>query len=327
MHYWNNPDGDGQSLSDCASDIFDDDMKGDNCHEPEPTPEKKKRPPRKKKKKQTIPLETAEEGDERDELAVPERDRESKPSVQAEHADNVVSSDNLSSTDQYNNPISVNIKSSKSIQEGPDLPQASSPINKIISPATNNNVNATISINRSSHIGTTHLPSVSVTATRTPWATTQTKSIRQHTPEIVHTQNTKEHVVIDTYKPKSGTWASIAVKKDTTKIHHGSNPALTRPTPTAKSTIPTPLTHSKLLPRQGQNNSDWRNHVVSPNRNLRDRTAMRNMNVKNTSSSSPPSVSQPQKTWSSLDEFGPPLGPKEEAQKKSKPIGAWGLKS
>lgn len=63
--YWNSPDADGESLSECASSVFDDDMGGGGEKKPsspeQRPPEKKKRPPRKKKKKQK-PLEDVPEG-------------------------------------------------------------------------------------------------------------------------------------------------------------------------------------------------------------------------------------------------------------------------
>ncbi len=74
-HYWNNCDEDGQSLSECASSVFDDDF--GEIPAPEPTQEKKKRPPRKKKNKHPVPpLETTDEGVEHKEKnVVPTKDR------------------------------------------------------------------------------------------------------------------------------------------------------------------------------------------------------------------------------------------------------------
>jgi len=72
-NYWNNVDADGESLSECASSVFDDDYgtnttttdanKGNNNNNlatVDETPQKKKRPPRKKKKKKAEGEEAAD---------------------------------------------------------------------------------------------------------------------------------------------------------------------------------------------------------------------------------------------------------------------------
>jgi hypothetical protein len=326
MHYWNNPDGDGQSLSDCASDIFDDDLKEGNTPAPEPTPEKKKRPPRKKKKKQTVPLETAEEEDEKDEPVAVEVEDKGESKALAEQV-SMQSNETSSSTNQHRTHGQTESMRPQATLNVPNLPQAS------VS-TTNMGINnkATSALNPKAKSwndagvsqASTASTASSTAVPRTPWATQTNVAKQQPMPvpsvaaAVNPDMNSSKPVVVDAYKPKPGTWASMAVKKE---------PAASGPNPSAQSPMLSPFHHAKPQMKQSTISPDWRNHVVSPHRSPYKKTAAQSVGMKNIDSLPPPPVSQPQQTaWPSLDDFGPPLVDKKELSKKTKPIGAWGAK-
>mmetsp|Transcript_31230 Transcript_31230/g.64944 ORF Transcript_31230/g.64944 Transcript_31230/m.64944 type:complete len:761 (-) Transcript_31230:99-2381(-) len=312
-HYWNNVDDDGQSLSECASSVFDDDYQK-AMDVPEPTPEKKKRPPRKKKKKQTVPLETTDEANEPNEPAVENEGDETKRVVE-DMAIKVVVDDEVAkkvedkkdSTDENGamNSILETSRPKQIVVSLPKPPQSSVPV------ANGDAVKASRSLN----------PNVSA------WSFAPAKAVAQPNGPIQNTAQSKiptqpKPVVQPTYKPAPGSWASMAVSKGkssstpqkpmqsippnsiTTSQHNLSikpnavNSAL--PPPSPRSTTP-------LSP-------DWRNHVVSPRR--------LSSNV-----IPPPNDSQlnaAMNAWPSLGDFPPPPGSKKEAPKQSVPKGVWG---
>ena len=322
MHYWNNPDGDGQSLSDCASDIFDDDMK--ETAAPDPTPEKKKRPPRKKKKKQTVPLETAKEEDEKGEVVVVEDGDKSESKEQAESEKAEINEHGESDT-----PADANTTT----QITPKLPQASMITAAKLPSASASNIKAASRLNPNaaawSTVGskTSNTSKVPISAVnnntaplnRTPWATQPNAAKPQHTTKpaaaIRSDINVKTPVAVDNYKPKPGTWASMAVKKDTTSNHSA-----------AAQSMPTPRQESRPQMKHSSGSPDWRNHVVSPHRSPYRKTSSQIVGVKNIDSIPAPPMSEPQQAWPTLNDFGPPLGGKKELPKVTKPIGAWGSK-
>lgn len=326
MHYWNNPDADGQSLSDCASDIFDDDMK--DISEPEPTPEKKKRPPRKKKKKQSVPMETANEEDEKEDTGVTDGGGNSEAVAEKQQPDASLPGENICKTDdQSGSPGHIDAAKDepKLPQASPDAAQSSTKTSLSLNP----NARAWNVVSAKTPVAAPTLAATTVTAPRTPWATQTNVTKQQSMP----TRNAKPQlnepkpVVVDTYKPKPGTWASLAVKNDAAP-GFAINPALNRPRAAALSSMATPAAYAKPPPqiKQSITSPDWRNHVVSPHRSpytkVGGQVVMQNIN-----SLPPPPVSQPQQqAWPSLDEFGPPLSAKKDIPKTTKPAGAWGSK-
>lgn len=322
MHYWNNPDGDGQSLSDCASDIFDDDMK--DISAPDPTPEKKKRPPRKKKKKQTVPLETAKEEDEKGDAGTTEHEDNNESKQQAESTTPEIKEHNEKTS-------SVDPKTS---QLTPKLPQASMITATEMPSASVGNIKTASSLNPNaaawSTVGAkpsnTSKPPISamnnntVPLARTPWATQPNVAKQQLTTKtavaVGPETSARKNVVVDNYKPKPGTWASMAVKKDTTSNH-----------PAAAQSISTPRQEFKPQIKHSTVSPDWRNHVVSPHRSPYKKTSGLIVGVKNINSIPAPPMSEPQQqAWPTLNDFGPPLGGEKEMPKITKPVGAWGSK-
>eukprot|EP00584_Thalassiosira_punctigera_P009223 CAMPEP_0172533474 /NCGR_PEP_ID=MMETSP1067-20121228/6165_1 /TAXON_ID=265564 ORGANISM="Thalassiosira punctigera, Strain Tpunct2005C2" /NCGR_SAMPLE_ID=MMETSP1067 /ASSEMBLY_ACC=CAM_ASM_000444 /LENGTH=762 /DNA_ID=CAMNT_0013318121 /DNA_START=225 /DNA_END=2510 /DNA_ORIENTATION=+ len=314
-HYWNNVDEDGQSLSECASSVFDDDL-GD-FFTPEPVPEKKKRPPRKKKKKQQqVPLETTDENetnenavtgkgkksDGKQELAV--KTQEEKESAQPLNGGepDVVHHD----PKQPANPIG---KESKVVQ-------------KIKPPQAIAGNAPTKSLNPNAHVW-------SITpATKPAPQASLTKPVT--TPQIAHIK--RKPVATPSYKPKPGTWASLAVGKAKS---NNIQPAAPRPTPSkhsfssapiqngpTKTTVAIPLvspkTPSKSPVRYGQPSPDWRSHAISPRRSATKQNLVPPL----------PLSQPPQNAWPSLGDFPPPPGAKPNEQ-KAKPkgqkqsMGAW----
>lgn len=320
MHYWNNPDADGQSLSDCASDIFDDDMK--DIPAPEPTPEKKKRPPRKKKKKQTVPMETANEEDEKEDTCVTDGRENSEAVAETQQPDASLPGDKICQIDdQSGAPACID-----DTKDEPKLPQASpaaAQSSTKTSSSFNPNARAWNVVSAKTPVAAPTLAATTVTAPRTPWATQtnvtkqQSMPTRSAKPQL----NEPKHVVVDTYKPKPGTWASLAVKNDASP-GLAINPALNRPRAAAQSAYAKPPPQIK----QSTASPDWRNHVVSPHRSPYTKVGGQ-VAVQNINSLPPPPVSQPQQqAWPSLDEFGPPLSAKKDIPKKAKPAGVWGSK-
>ena len=332
MHYWNNTDGDGQSLSDCASDIFDDEMTAPDLH---PTPEKKKRPPRKKKKKQSVPMETAQEEDEKYEPAVTNAPNVNDSNAPMQQTDVVESNNITQSTGQNNDTSSPAVRSvmeeTHCTTDLPKLPQASM-ITVTSKSATSTCTNeAAPALNPKAEswnvVGTKSPPpplTASISASpnnkstaRTSWTANANNASQQQPVSSAAAaapakSNAKAKIPgnIDSYKPKPGTWASMAVKKDTVP-----NISVSRPRQPSK---------------QNPTSPDWRNHVISPLRSPHRKMTGQSITMKTINSLPPPPVSsEPQlQTWSSLEEFGPPLGgtKKELSKKHAKPVGAWGSK-
>lgn len=330
MHYWNNVDGDGHSLSDCASDVFDDDLREVNALPLEPTPEKKKRPPRKKKTKQPVPLETANEEDEQNEPAPPAGGGE-KNDLEKSHTDSAAS------TDIRQVSILVDIKEVQTTPIVPNIPQASFVANTI-APSTPN-VNPTSlnpsakswssvrSKNQSSGLPMPALHTNPKAVARSPQVPLTTVTKQQALAAKAATSFNTHSVGNDTYKPKPGSWASMAVGKGTglnnSKILVQSINANSGLNHTAQSKSVSSLQHSESHMKSSALSPDWRNHVVSPHKRISGESVSLNIN-----NVPPPPISQPQqKTWQSLDEFGPSLGgPKKETSKQIKPMGVWGSK-
>lgn len=294
----------------------------------EPTPEKKKRPPRKKKKKQTVPLETAQEEDEKEYTAADNGDKAQQSGTQALDEKPCEQEQSMEPA-----PLTAAQDTQQTVSDAPKLPQASSPAAKMPPAPSSSTKAASLNPNAKawnvvSAKGPTPAPAVianTTTAPRTPWATpTNNVNKQQPLPAAVPASakpnmNAMKPVAVDTYKPKPGTWASMAVKKDTAPSSFA-NPTLNRPAQLAPQT---PAQYGKPQIKQS---TDWRNHVVSPHRSPY-RNAGGQAGGPNINSLPPPPVSQPhQQAWPSLDEFGPALGTKKDVPKKTKPIGAWGTK-
>ncbi|KAL7509930.1 hypothetical protein ACHAXN_007187 [Cyclotella atomus] len=327
MHYWNNPDADGQSLSDCASDIFDDDMK--DVPEPEPIPEKKKRPPRKKKKKQTVPMETANEEDEKEDTAVTEGLDNSEAVSETQQSDEALHGDKSCQTDDQR-PSPANVGGAKDEPKLPHAGSAACQSSTKASSSLNPNATAWNVVSTKTPAASPTLAASEVTTPRTPWATpraTQTNAKQQSMPTTKPQLNQSNPVVVDTYKPKPGTWASLAVQKDASP-GYAINPTLNRPRAAAQSTMATPVSYAKPQPhiKQSAISPDWRNHVVSPRRSPYTKAGGQ-VSMQTIDFLPPPPVSQPQQqAWPSLDEFGPPLSAKKDIPKNTKRVGAWGSK-
>jgi hypothetical protein len=335
-HYWNNVDGDGQSLSDCASNasgIFDDDFEG---IDPEPAPEKKKRPPRKKKKKQTVPMETTNEENEksepvdRDEKAhiLPERAKETifeevgKSNTQSAAGETDTQQPVTSTTNKTTTPQKA---VQTSLSTSTDAPTAAK---SATIPSLNLNAKAwnVASIKPA--------PQSSIAHNHQPIAPQESKPTAPAVRATVQTTviPAKPIVVQETYKPKPGSWASMAVKKSTSTpltqsapkpIAVMAQPALSRISqPIMASPIPQPLSPIKL---KASPSPDWRNHVVSPHRRIASPKAAFNMAMIPPAPVSQPTTAQ---AWPSLGDFPPPSGAKQDAEvpKQTKPKGVWGSK-
>lgn len=327
MHYWNNPDGDGQSLSDCASDIFDDDMKEVPA---EPTPEKKKRPPRKKKKKQTVPMETAKEEDENEESAVADADDKTQSKDEKQPPEIVASDDNCFPTEQNTAAAAKGV--TENVPDSPKLPQARPSTTTASSTIGETAKDTSLNPNAKAwtDVSAKHVNTNTSSAPRTPWAL-QTNVTKQQMGANIVAATVKPNitatkpVAMDTYKPKPGTWASMAVKKDI-ELNSYANHATRKQNAAVQPATATTTQHTKLQIKQSATSADWRNHVVSPRRSPY-RKAGGQIDMANVNSLPPPPVSHPQQqAWPSLDEFGPPLGAKKVAPKQTKPIGVWGSK-
>eukprot|EP00581_Thalassiosira_minuscula_P003246 CAMPEP_0183738070 /NCGR_PEP_ID=MMETSP0737-20130205/53690_1 /TAXON_ID=385413 /ORGANISM="Thalassiosira miniscula, Strain CCMP1093" /LENGTH=693 /DNA_ID=CAMNT_0025972517 /DNA_START=53 /DNA_END=2131 /DNA_ORIENTATION=+ len=187
-HYWNNVDDDGQSLSECASSVFDGDL-GD-FDAPEPVPEKKKRPPRKKKKKQQhIPLETTNE----------ENKTTTNDSIDGKAEKDT---DKLQHIDGESG---INNGSQKQITEGAVTNESVAQQRKSTPQPTSNNVS-------------TDTTTKSLNPDAKAWSMKPTKpapqaKMTQPTHTLQPTHPLPQPVATTSYKPKPGTWASLAVGK------------------------------------------------------------------------------------------------------------------
>ena len=304
-HYWNNPEDDGQSLSECASSVFDDNDIGDA--QPTPAaPEKKKRPPRKKKKKkqEQPPLEITLEGKE------PEGDK-SKES----------SDDKLNETEK----VVQKKKSIPSTDEGeadtlPDTTTAQStqPVD-------------TIQGKDNKQIEVPAAPlAKSLNPNARSWGVPQqTSNVITKLPLAPLIKPSQPKPVISA--PKPGTWASMAVKgsdkNNTQRAAAQSPPTATandwstkqssRPRPpvstnswTTVQTNARPVPASVVPPTSP--NSDWTKHK-SPHSKTRPTTHH----------IQPPPLAT---DFPSLGDFPPPTGANKEKEqlKQKKPMGAWG---
>ena len=323
-HYWNNPEDDGQSLSECASSVFDDNDIGDA--QPTPAvPEKKKRPPRKKKKKkqEQPPLEITLEGKE------PKEDKaaESKES----------SGDKLNETDQV---VQEKKKSSPSTDEGetdtlPDMTkaQSSQPVDKIQEKdkmLPQNQAQNPVAV-KPETVETTNaapLTKVSLNPNARSWGVPQQTSNTRKLPAESETKPFQPKPAVSA--PKPGTWASMAVKgsADNTQRAAAQSPPITtannwstkqssRPTPPVSTNSWTTVkTNTRPIPASPS--SDWRQH-----RSPRSKTRP----TKGTSMSynhiQPPPLAS---DFPSLGDFPPPPGANKakEQPKQKKPMGAWG---
>lgn len=295
-HYWNNCDDDGESLSECASSVFDDD-----CGEvkaPEPIQEKKKRPPRKKKNKQppVPPLETTDEGTEPIENnAVPTEesagcDQEVVVAVTVPSETNVTSPDREEtvSAPEHFGKQTPPIESKHRDVSTDKIPHVSS--------VTSNTPNTTVkTLNPNAKVwGGSALP----VPAPPPIATNQSAG-----PQFNRVQS----------KP---TWASLAGSKDNSFNSRGETQTVAAATPSVGSFMP------PRSPASGSaSNSDWRTHVVSHNK----RGPSPKSTAKQILIPPPPTAGQSgQMSWPTLEDFPPPPGAEPTVQKPTKPIGVWG---
>eukprot|EP00577_Skeletonema_sp_RCC1716_P008507 CAMPEP_0113424144 /NCGR_PEP_ID=MMETSP0013_2-20120614/29426_1 /TAXON_ID=2843 ORGANISM="Skeletonema costatum, Strain 1716" /NCGR_SAMPLE_ID=MMETSP0013_2 /ASSEMBLY_ACC=CAM_ASM_000158 /LENGTH=740 /DNA_ID=CAMNT_0000312113 /DNA_START=110 /DNA_END=2332 /DNA_ORIENTATION=+ /assembly_acc=CAM_ASM_000158 len=297
-HYWNNVDDDGQSLSECASSVFDDDM--NEVSPPEPEPAKKKRPPRKKKKKQqTIPLETTKEGNEKSETASQTGTELSieKPGVVDASLVNKPSSPDTSDAHKSvaitRKEVIQPLDSNKSTTASePKPPQAR--LDATASPKLANNSTALKSLNPAAK----------------SWQVvpkTPSPSLLPVAPSVQSSSTTP------VYTPKPGTWASLAVKSKPNQTHKTvivSQQAARAPATAMNRNIEHPASPKKPP-------TDWRSHVVSP----RQQKMSANMNTKLVP---PPPLAPGQSAWPSLGDFPPPPGANAAPKQQTKPVGAWG---
>jgi serine/threonine protein kinase len=328
-HYWNNVDNDGQSLSECASSIFDDDDISDTSsvgvgsgldrklspNTPETTKttitetttsDKKKRPPRKKKKnKQPIPpLETTDEGNE----STAVKDTAQSPlSVQQ----NTLGRDEQDDTQLQ--PLNEKIVTAA----GPIATNSSTlPIetNRIVSVPTT-----------TSHVNVEHNSQPTMA---TPWTTT-TKMVPAKPLPSVTAQPP------NVYTPKQGTWASMAVKSNAvpsrSSIDMNSGKSNTNQQQQQQQPRKIqPIDESKQLPvvppvMPIPKSSDWTTHV-SPHVTAKKKLLTQD-NPKLPALPPPPPT-----TWPTLalDDFPPPpSGAKSKVPTKTtkSSMGAWGKAS
>jgi len=307
-HYWNNPEDDGQSLSECASSVFDDNDIGDA--QPTPAvPEKKKRPPRKKKKKkqEQPPLEITLEGKE------PKEDK-SKES----------SDDKLNETEK----VVQGKKSSPSTDTDTTKAESSQPVDTIIQEKDKKQFQISADVKPESvATNAALLTKVSLNPNARSWGVPQ-RSIAMKLPSAPQIKQSQPKPV--TSAPKPGTWASMAVKgsdKNTQRAAAQSPPNATannwstkqpsRPAPPVSTNSWTTV-QSNTRPVPASPNSDWRQH-----RSPRSKTRP----TKGTSTSynhiQPPPLAT---DFPSLGDFPPPPGANKtkEQSKQKKSMGAWG---
>ena len=134
------------------------------------------------------------------------------------------------------------------------------------------------------------------------------------TPQATKVQ--EKPVVAKSYTPKPGTWASMAVgkaKADTSQ-RQPTTPINNRPTITAAVASPTMAFPQSPPTNSSSPDSDWRTHVISPQRNKK--VLSKSIPTQNL----PP----PAPAWPALGDFPPPPGAKLKDKKPNKPMGAWG---
>jgi hypothetical protein len=285
-HYWNNCDEDGQSLSECASSVFDDDF--GEIPAPEPTQEKKKRPPRKKKNKQPVPpLETTEEGIESIEKnAVPTKDQEVVTAAVPNEANNT----SPDGAETESGPNSCG-KSPHPI----DLEQLNESTEKLVPPSS------TVPKD---------IPNSSV------------KSLNPNAKTLSGAAKFTKHVPLAIAKDqtsKSTTWASMAAKIGKTHSSLVEIPVVAATTPPEVS-LPRPRSPPRSPAKGSASNSDWTTHIVS-----RRGVRTQNSATKKIQMRPPPTAGQSgQMSWPTLEDFPPPPGAKRAEPTPAKPIGVWG---
>lgn len=301
-HYWNNCDEDGQSLSECASSVFDDDF--EEITAPEPTFEKKKRPPRKKKNKQPIPpLETTDEGiepTEKKSLSTTERVVDEKDVLNSA----VLNKDSLS-LDGGESVLDLN--SSGKPPQPFELKQLGGSTDKIVSPplpVTENTPNASV---------------ISLNPNAKAWS--GPALLTTHVSHsVTKDQAATPHNIV---QPKPITWASMAGKTEKTDTRSRDEIRLAvAATPTVVSSISRP--HSPRSPaRSNASNTDWRTHIVTRHKG-QTQTSTKRQNL----TKPPPTIVGPGPlSWPTLDDFPPPPGAKREPTPPAKPMGVWGRRS
>lgn len=299
-HYWNNPEGDGESLSECASMLEEPgkesvQMKPTLQSTPEETPVKKKRPPRKKKKKGQIS--TPHNGVATDaSVATNQSDSKSKP-TDASVATN--QSDSISMADKSPSHVVSTIQTQSEMKEKEKITKKEQ---------IDANTTATVTKKK---------------AQEPVWETVKGKPATQAKPIPQAPMQ---------QKPKS---ASLSVNAKTWTPSASSTPKYTPVVSTSNQTFPgrwaqvgkTDQSTPKRSPASGGSSSDWRHHRMNPSSNdwrnhqmpLRpQKPPVRPQRVQ-------PSISD-QQAFPSLGDF-PSLGGNKEQQKKITPTGSWSTKS
>ena len=290
-HYWNNCDEDGQSLSECASSVFDDDI--GEIPAPEPIPEKKKRPPRKKKNKQPVPpLETTDEGIE------PIENVGGNQEVVEAAVPNTANSIPPDGDESVSRPDSCGksppLLNSKQIDGSIDKLAPSPPSVTCIT------LNASVK---------------SLNPNAKAWSGAE--KITKPVPHAIAKDQTAIPHINQT-QPNS-TWASLA--GSTGKPYNSL-------TVTATPPVVSSMVHPQSLPRspaQGSaSNSDWRTHVVSYKRGSPQKDMKKEIPI----TRPPPTAGQFGKiSWPTLEDFPPPPGAKRTEPNPTKPMGVWGRPS
>jgi len=306
-NYWNCTDEDGQSLSECASSVFDEDLK--ETAEPEPVPEKKKRPPRKKKKKkQQVPLETTDEG------------REGKK----EHSTADASEKSENATVQTSNESRREQPSSKTTKDVQKLPQAAALNPNAKAWSTNGDTTNTI---KPRPVEQSNQPPKSTASKPAPaqssWASMNsgepTSTNQKQAPSIPTkpaAQSNKWATVSKTKPPaysqktKNG-WSTV----ESSNNKQASNGLSTTGKPTTASR-PSQLIQPSVaqFQRTGSGSSDWTSHAMLPQ-----------SAVRGTAIPPPPLAQAPgPNAWPSLGDFPPPPGSKSDVTPVATSIG-WGV--
>ena len=329
-HYWNNVEEDGQSLSECASSVFDEDM--NEVPPPEPEPAKKKRPPRKKKKKkqQTVPLETTNEGNEKGDAASQTKEQQSS-NGKSDVAVTLSITNDAADTLDAQKPETPNEKSNGAISlpnknDEADTLDAQESANDIVTkevikpPEINNSTVANKPHPPQSRLDIALSPKLATTANKSLNPTAKSWEIpKKYAPSSCSkvTPPAQAYPAPPVYAPKPGSWAALAVnaKSDQTRGTVTVSQQVQRP-------APAPLAKKKMLQKEHQASpkkpsSDWRTHVVSP----RQKKLATNMDTK---LAQPPPLASGQSAWPSLGDFPPPPRAKTVPKQQTKPVGAWG---
>lgn len=323
-HYWNNVEEDGQSLSECASSVFDEDLNEQPA--PEPEPPKKKRPPRKKKKKkqQTVPLETTNEGNEKCDAPSQTKDQQSSNEKPAVAVTLSVTNDAADTLDALK-PETTNEKSNDAVTIANTNEESLKPSNNTVtkkvdkSPESNNSTIANKQNPPQSRLDTALSPTLATPANKTLNPTAKSWEIpKKYAPstssKVIPPAQT--YPTPPAYAPKPGSWAALAVN---------AKPSQTRGTIAISHQVQRPAPHTKTNVQVNEHrastnkpSSDWRTHVVSP----RQKKSATTMDTKKLAP--PPPLASGQSAWPSLGDFPPPPGAKTVPKQQAKPVGAWG---